>query len=85
MMDQFKTEIRIASEDQKKIEKEQLIECIEDKLQEEEKKKANTIAFLNRLQSDNSFITKKEVEDIIEITTDRINRLKERLEIAKSI
>jgi len=85
MMDQFKKDIYLNALEQKKIEKEQLIECIEEKLREEELKKDNIIALSNRIQDDNSYITKKEVEDIIEIEIDRINRLKERLELAKSI
>ena len=85
MMDHFKQEMLDAATEQKQIEKEQLIECLEEKIAEEEKKRDNTIALNNRMQTNNSYITKKEVEDIIEITTDRINRLKERLEIARSI
>ena len=85
LMEHLKQEIYQNAEDQKKIEKEQLIECLEDKIEEEELKRENTIALSNRLQEDNSYITKQEVQDIIDITTDRINRLKERLEIARSI
>ena len=85
LMNHFKQEVYQNAEDQKQIEKEQLIECIEAKIKEEELKKENTIALSNRLKESNSYITKQEVEDIIEITTDRINRLKERLEIARSI
>ena len=59
LMDHFKQEVYQNAEDQKQIEKEQLIECLEDKIKEEELKKENTIALSNRLKENNSYITKQ--------------------------
>ncbi len=83
-MDQFKQQVLNDANYQKEIEKQQLITCIEEKIQEEENILNNTINFKNKIQN-NAYISVSEVEDIIEITKKRINRLKERLDMAKQI
>lgn len=72
-------------EEQKQVEKKQLIQAIEKKIEEEEKIKNNTIALNQKLQSDHLFIKKEEVEKIIEISDERIKQLKERLEKANQL
>lgn len=81
----LKKEIVQSAEEQKRLEKEQLINCIENKLKEEELKKQNTISLKNRLPENNTYITKEEVEEIIDSTEDRIKRLQERLDTARMI
>ena len=70
---------------QKEIEKKQLIEAIENKIQEEEKILENTTSLKNRLNNNHSGITIDEVSEIENNIIDRINKLKERLENAKSL
>lgn len=72
-------------EEQKHIEKKQLIQAIEKKIEEEEKIKNNTNALNQKLQSDHLFIKKEEVEKIIENSDERIKQLKERLEKANQL
>ena len=85
LIEEMTKEVVLASIEQKKIEKNQLIECIEEKIAEEKNIQKNTLALKERLQGNNSYITEQEVEDILEVTNDRLQRLEERLEIAKSI
>ena len=77
--------IKTSVEDQRQIEKQQLIEAIQTKIEEEEKVKNNTVSFNNKLQTKNPIIDKTAVEDIIETTNQRINQLKEKLEIVKAM
>lgn len=82
-IDNLLVNVRESAEEQKQIEKQQLIEEIEKKIEVEQDN-------LNQFTS--SEIMQKKIismgglpEDIIYILEDRINKLKERLEIAKSL
>ena len=85
LTERMKEKIKESLEEQKQIEKEQLIQAIESKIEEENKIKENTVLLNERLQSQNQYLKKEEVEDIIENTNDRIHQLEKRLEIAKSL
>lgn len=84
-MEQLKSIIRRDLVYQKIIEKQQLIDCLEDKMEEEEKKLENTLLVKEKINPKNSYISLEEVEDIIELTRERIRRIKEKLERAKEI
>lgn len=81
----LKQKIYSSAKEQKKIEKEQLINAIEKKMIEEEKALTNTINLKEKLNGNNKVISSQEIDNIIDITNERINRLKERLEKAKAI
>lgn len=70
--------------EQKEIEKEQLISAIEEKISEEEKILNDSLAIKNGLVN-KSDVSIGELDDIIDITNERIVNLKERLEMAKSL
>ena len=84
-MNNLKEEISEQAKEQKKIEKEQLIEAIEEKIKEEEKILENTEKLKARLTEENTLITISEVNDMIDNNKERIRRLAERLEAAKAI
>lgn len=84
-MNRLINSIKNDTSNQKEIEKKQLIEAIETKIQEEEKILENTISLKNRLNNNHSGITIDEVSEIENNINDRINKLKERLENAKSL
>ena len=69
----------------KKIDKSQLIQAIEEKIAEEEKKKSNTSSLREKLTGNVNVVSEKQVNEILEITEERIRQLKNRLEQAKSI
>ena len=81
----FKNKIYNTALDQKKIEKTQLVEAIEEKILEEEKILRNTLNLKDRVDINNELIDIETVNNIISTTSDRINKLKERLELAKGI
>ncbi len=85
IIDNIKTDVYNTTEEQKQIEKEQLQEAIKDKIAEEEQILKNTVQLKERLTTENTFITIQEVDDIIASTNTKIQKLKERLEIASSI
>lgn len=85
IMDNLKREVSRYTKTQKEIEKEQLIQSIEAKIEEEEKILHNTNKLNERINSNNPIISKQRVEEIIEITKERIKKLQERLELAKQI
>lgn len=70
--------------EQKEIEKEQLISSIEKKLYDEEKILNSKINLKDKLQS-SSIMSQEELDRIIAMSADRIKKLKERLELARSI
>ena len=72
-------------EEQKEIEKKQLITAIEEKIQEEKKKLENTQTLQSKLTTDISYISSKEVNDVVDITNEKINVLMERLNMAKTL
>ena len=71
--------------DQRKLEKEQLIEAIEGKIKEEEKKLENSYKLKEKINSKSTLISMSDVDNIIELTLDRIKKLKNKLEEAKSL
>ena len=81
----LKTNIYTSTQEQKKIEKQELIDAIEAKLLEEEKILNNKLAIREKLDSINTLISQKELDSIIASSNDRINKLKERLDMAKSL
>ena len=84
-MNNLKEIIEAQANEQKKIEKEQLIEALEEKIKEEEKILKNTEKLKERITEDNTLITISEINDMIDNNKERIRRLAERLEAAKAI
>ena len=84
-MNNFINNIKSSTEEQKKLEKNDLIKAIEDKIAEEKKILDNTELLKSRISMSNQVVSIEEVEEIIKISHDKINRLQERLEIAKNI
>ena len=83
VMNELKKDVVNTAEEQKQIEKDQLIFEIEKKLKREEKVKENAI---NSEDFKSQILEMGEKpEAIISIVNDRIEKLKERLEIAKSL
>ena len=82
-IEELKKKVREAAEDQKQIEKEQLIMALKSKLEEEEKIKENTISLMNKIQVENNLLKKDDIEELIEISSDRITQLEEKLERVK--
>ena len=72
-------------EEQKIIEKGQLVEAIEKKLAEQEKILENTKALKDRLSTSNNLISSNDVNNVISATEEKITMLRERLEKAKAI
>lgn len=85
IIETLKNQIYNATLEQKKIEKQQLINELEEKIKSEEKILNNTLSVKEKLSNSNSIISDKKVTDMIDISTERLNKLKERLELAKSI
>lgn len=85
IMNNFINNIKSSTEEQKKLEKNDLIKAIEDKIAEEKKILDNTELLKSRISMSNQVVSIEEVEEIIKISHDKINRLQERLEIAKNI
>jgi len=85
IMTNFTNTIKYSTEEQKKIEKNDLIESIEYKIAEEKKILENTEYLKSRISSSNQVVSLEEVEEIIKISHDKINRLQEKLELAKNI
>lgn len=81
----LKQKIYISTLEQKQIEKQQLIEEIEKKIEEEKKILDNTSNLRNKILNSNNILDIKEVENVIEITQDKITKLKGRLEKARSL
>lgn len=84
-IEKLKRKIKNSIEEQKRIEKEQLITEIESKISEEEKIRNNTVSFNEKLQVNNNIMDKDTIQDIIDIADERIKELKSRLEQAKSV
>ena len=84
-IENLKNKVYNSAVDQKEIEKKQLISCIEEKILEEEKILSNTVSLRERISTSTEIIDINTVNDIIEVTNEKINKLKERLELAKSI
>ena len=66
-------------DEQKQVEKEQLINVIEEKLDEEKRKLENTQALQNRISPNTELISGEELTEIINVTRERINMLMEKL------
>ncbi len=81
----LKNSIYDAALEQKKIEKQQLISAINEKIESEEKILNNTITLRDKIKNPIDSINSKKITDIIDISTQRINKLKERLEQAKAL
>lgn len=84
-IEELKKQVYNESLEQKEIEKSQLIQAIEEKIAEEEKKKSNTSSLREKLTGNVNVVSEKQVNEILEITEERIRQLKNRLEQAKSI
>ena len=85
ILERLKTNIYKSTQEQKKTEKQELIDALEAKLLEEEKILNNKLAIREKLDSINTLISQKELDSIITSSNDRINKLKERLDMAKSL
>ena len=85
LMDKFNNKISTQVAEQKKIEKEQLITAIEEKIDEQERILQNTMSLRNRISTNNQVVDINDVNAIINVTNEKIAMLKERLEKAKAI
>ena len=70
---------------QKEIEKKQLIQSINDKMEEEEKKLNSSYKLKEKINNKNTLIQVNDVDNIINITNDRIKKLKDKLSDAERI
>ena len=84
-MNNLTNTIKYSTEEQKKTEKNDLIVAIEEKIAEEKKILENTELLKSRITSSNQVVSLEEVEEIIKMSHDKINRLQEKLELAKNI
>ena len=84
-MEQLKNNIYNSSLEQKKEEKEELINEINKKIMEEEKILNNKVNLYEKININNNSINKNDIEDIIEISNERIKNLKEKLNQAKEL
>lgn len=82
---QLKGKVLNQANEQKEIEKKQLIEVIEEKIVEQEKILENTKGLKERLTTGNSLVSNSDVNNIIMATEEKITMLKERLEKAKAV
>lgn len=72
--------------EQKEIEKEQLTNCIKEKIEEQEKVLENTENIKAQATSQNAdAVSIKELDDILEVTRERIRILKEKLNTLQSL
>ena len=85
ILDRLKQNIYNSAKEQKKTEKEELIETIQNKLIEEEKILNNKISIREKLDSINTLISNNELDSIIQTSNDRIKKLKEKLDLARSL
>ena len=81
----FIVDITKQLDEQKQIEKEQLINAIEEKINEEKKKLENTQILQSKLINNNQIVSNEDVNEIISVTKERINMLIRRLNVAKSL
>lgn len=84
-IDILKEKIVLEAEEQKQLEKEELIDAITKKIEEQKKILENTNNLKNKLTTSNDVISLEEVNKTIEITEERISLLNEKLEKAKMI
>ena len=72
--------------EQKEIEKEQLTNCIKEKIEEQEKVLENTENIKAQVTSQNTdAVSIKELDDILEVTRERIRILKEKLNTLQNL
>lgn len=83
--EKLKNNIYNSAIEQKKTEKEQLVKAIEEKIFEEEKILNNTLNLKDRISTSNELVDIETINNVISTTSDKINKLKERLELAKGI
>lgn len=81
----LKQKIYLSAINQKQTEKKQLIEAIENKIEEETKILNNTNTLKEKIIKSNNVLDIKEVENVIEVTEDKIMKLKEKLESVKTL
>lgn len=84
-INRFKKQIINNASEQKEIEKQQLIQAIEEKIEEEKKKLENTAILKEKISKASSLVNIFQINNIIDNTNERINRLEERLEKAKAL
>lgn len=85
IMEDLKREINNCTSEQKQIEKNQLIEEINKKINEENKILENTNILKEKIINSNNIIDINQVENIIETTQDKIRKLEKKLELAKEL
>ena len=84
-IEELKKKIYKSTQEQKQIEKSQLIKAIEDKIDEEKNILKNTTVLKDKIIRSNNILNIKEVDDIIDSSNEKIKRLEERLEKAQEI
>ena len=84
-IEELKNKIYKSTLEQKKIEKEQLIKAIEDKIDEEKNILKNTNILKDKIIRSNNVVSVKDVDDIIDSSNEKIKRLEERLAKAQEI
>lgn len=71
--------------EQKNIEKQQLIDEIQNKILEEENKMNNALNLRDKLQGGSDVVSISDVNDVIELAADRIKLLKEKLDVVQAL
>ncbi len=85
LLSKLNTEIYTSIQSQKRIEKSQLIEAIEKKIEEEQKILETTNILKDKISLGSNVVDIQEVLNIISITEEKIKRLNERLERANAL
>lgn len=81
----LKNKIKQNVGEQKSIEKQQLIDEIQNKILEEESKMNNALNLRDKLQGATDVVSISEVNDVIEVAADRIKVLKEKLDMVQAL
>lgn len=84
-IEKLRNNIYNSSLEQKKVEKNQLINEINKKIIEEERILDSKINLYEKITPENNNLNKNEIEDIIDISNERIKNLKEKLNQAKEL
>ena len=85
IVNKIKSDIYKSTIDQKNIEKQQLIDSLQNKILEEENKMNNALKLKDKLQTNSDIISFTDIDDVIQISAERIKVLKERLDVAQTL
>ena len=85
LLNNLQNNIFTSTQEQKTIEKQQLIEAIQKKIEEEKRILETTNILKDKVQAGSNVVNIQEVLNIISLTEEKIKRLNQRLERAKAI